>query len=358
MERLMINGVSISKTKFVKLLQDILPAINSVSKTNSYGHPTYYEITVAMMFKYFYEEKVDVAVVEVGLGGRLDGTNLLTPTVTVVNNVGLDHTEILGDTVEKIASDKREIIKTGHPVVSAVTQPTVQKLIIEKAKSVHALLSLLNRDFFVKNLRTNIFPKTPPLIFDYVSKNITINNIELSLFGRHQATNAAVAITAVHLCGLPVQESAIRNALSSIDYTGRMEITNIGRATVIIDGAHNPMKMAALSQALTDHFPEKTFPVLFAVKNDKNVSEMVKILALHVSHWFVTTLERQTDWGKRVMYAAVDLAEIIKTADPEKPVTIVPHFPKFLSELDSQQPLLITGSLYLVGAVEEYKQQR
>lgn len=354
-ERLMINRKPISAQKFVRLLNDVMPAIHKISRMRADDPPTYYEITVAMMFKYFADEKVDVAVIEVGLGGRLDGTNVLTPAVTVVNNVGLDHTEILGDTVEKIASDKREIIKAGRPAVSGATQASVRKLISEKAKAVHAPLYLLNRDFFARNIRAKVYPKLPPLTFDYVSEKVTFKNLELSLFGRHQVTNAAVAITAVKKCGLPVTEKAIRAALSSIDYMGRLEITKLHSHTVVIDGAHNPMKMAALASALTDHFPGKKFPTLIAVKGDKKVSEMIKILAPHVSHWYATSLDRQTDWGKRVMFAAGDLAKIIKKADPGKPITIVPHFPKFLSRLSLGEPLLITGSLYLVGAVEEWK---
>ncbi len=362
-ERLMINRSPIPEEKFVKLLHDIIPAINEVSKSNPDGAPTYYEITVAMMFKYFADEKVDAAVIEVGLGGKLDGTNVLTPVVSVVNNVGLDHTEILGDTVEKIAKDKREIIKAGHPAVSGVTQPTVKKIIIEKCKELKTPLYLLERDFFVKNIRPLVFKSVPtgkhdaPITFDYVSDEITLKNLKLSLFGRHQATNAAVAITAVLHSGLKVTEPAIRSAIFSIDYIGRLEIATIHNAPVLIDGAHNPMKMAALSQALTDHFPAIQFPALLAVKKDKKVKEMISILAPHVSHWYATTLERQTDWGKRVMYDIPQLVEVIKKVDGNKQVTAVPKFPEFLSNLNTKEPLLITGSLYLVGAVEEWKKR-
>lgn len=360
-ERLMINRTPIPEKKFVQLLNDVMPVVEKVAKTNPDGDPTYYEITVAMMFKYFFDESVDVAVVEVGLGGKLDGTNVLTPAVSVINNVGLDHTEILGDTVEQIAADKREIIKSGHPAVSGATQPSVRNLIIEKAKDAGSQLSLIDRDFYIEHMQAKTFPTIPkgpheaPIIFDYVSQKLTIRNIKLSLFGRHQAANAAVAITAVGRCGLEVSEHAIRDALSSIDYIGRLEILSIHNIPVLIDGAHNPMKMTALAAALTDHFPTVKFSVLFAVKGDKKVGEMVRLLSPHVSHWFVTTLERQTDWGKRVMYETNELAKVVASSDPKKPMTVVPDFQKFLANLSPEGPLLITGSLYLVGAVEEWK---
>lgn len=340
-ERMMINRKPIPEKRFITLLTDMTPIIEKL-------HPTYYEITVAMMFTYFAEEQVDIAVIEVGLGGKLDGTNVLAPAVSVVTNIGLDHTEILGNTVEKIASDKREIIKPGIPAVSGVTQTSVQKLVIEKAKNVSAPLSLLNRDFFINNLKIN-----HGITFNYISKDYSLNNIHLSLLGRHQAANAALAITAVRLCGLPVSDDAITHALSSLHFAGRLEIHTFKNTTFLIDGAHNPMKISALSQALADHFPKQTFPVLIAVKQDKNIQEMIHILAPFVSHWFVTTLERQTDWGKRVMFETNNLAEIIGKVDPKKPITEIQHFPKFLKQY-SQNNLLITGSLYLVGAVEEF----
>lgn len=346
-ERLMINRVPISDEKFVRLLNDVLPAIEKVTQSGA-GAPTYFEITVAMMFKYFFDEKVDIAVIEVGLGGKLDGTNVLTPTVSVVTNVGLDHTEILGDTVEKIASDKREIIKTGVPAISAATQPTVRALIMEKAATVGAPLFFIDRDFSVKNITIQ-----NGVIFDYESKTVSFKRIFLSLLGRHQATNAALAITAISHCGLPVGEENIRKALGEIKFVGRLEITTMLNTRVVIDGAHNPMKMEALARALTDHFPTVKFQTLIAVKEDKDVSTMIRILSPHVSHWFVTTFERQTDWGKRMMFAATDLAKIIRDTDPNKPVSIVPSYNKFLADIPGSN-LLITGSLYLVGAVEEF----
>lgn len=339
-ERLNINGQPISEQRFIQILNEIKPIADRIK-------PTYYEITVAMMFKYFHEEQVDIAIVEVGLGGRLDGTNVLTPVVSVITNVGLDHTEILGNTVEKIATDKREIIKYGTLVVSGVTQPTVQKLIMEKSSTVHSQLFLLKRDFSIRNLKF-----TDGVSFDYVSPDITIRHLEVSLIGRHQAVNAALAITAVLHCGLTVPEDAIRSALTSTRISGRLEIKD----GLLIDGAHNPMKMTALARALTDYYPTKTFPVLFAAKSDKNVAQMVRILKSHVSHWYVTHVSRQTDWGKSVMYTTPDLAQIVSGTDPGKPVTVIDDCIKFLNaRKNSDVLLLITGSLYLVGAVLEWK---
>lgn len=333
-ERLMINRRAIAQTAFVNLLESIKPKVPETA--------TFFEIITAMAFVYFAKEKVDIAIIEVGIGGKLDATNVVSPLVSVITNVGLDHTEILGNTIEDIARDKREIIKPRKPVVSGVTGET-QKLIIEKAAATDSPLFLVGRDFHVRNLRI-----ASPIVFDYVSPRKTTKNLKLSLLGRHQVVNAALAITAVFQSGLKIFEPAIRKALSSASYPGRMEIVD----GILIDGAHNPMKITALARALSDHFSQTKFHTLFAVKGDKDCATMIRLLAPHVAHWHPTTLEAQTDWGKGMMLPIDKLVSIIKKTDPGKPITPVSNISEFLESAPS--PLLITGSLYLVGAVEEW----
>ncbi|OGG12505.1 hypothetical protein A2875_04500 [Candidatus Gottesmanbacteria bacterium RIFCSPHIGHO2_01_FULL_46_14] len=334
-ERITIDRTPITESAFVAILESIKSAIPQGA--------TYFEIITAMTFAYFAREHVDVAIVEVGVGGKLDCTNVVDPRVSVITNVGLDHTEILGETIEDISRDKREIIKPKKPVISGVTQPQIRDLIIEKAASVDAPLFLAGRDFHIKNLTIG-----RPIVFDYVSPEKTLSNLELSLLGRHQVVNAAVAITAVFQSGFIVTADAIRKALSTASYPGRMEVMG----NIIIDGAHNPMKIQALSNALTDHFPGVQFETLFAVKGDKNAFDMVRTLAPFVSHWYLTTLEALTDWGKGQMLPVNALEKTIKEADPGKPVSVVEKPEEFLQ--NPPPPTLITGSLYLVGAVEKW----
>ncbi len=346
-ERIMINRTAIADGEFVRILEAMKPAIDRATRKYPDTPPTYFELLTAMAFVYFAREKLNVAIIEVGIGGKLDATNVVNPKVSVITNVGLDHTEILGNTIEEIARDKREIIKPGRSVVSGVTQPTVVKLIIEKATYVGASLFLVGRDFSVHNL----IPRSP-IVFDYVSPDTTIPKLKLSLLGRHQAVNAALAIGAVAKSGFTVSDDAIRTALASSSYPGRLERATIGNSSVLIDGAHNPMKTEALGQALIDHFPRTRFETLFAVKRDKNAPAMIRTLAPHVAHWYLTTLERQTDWGKGVMLPLNKLMSIVRKTDPGKPITAVSNISDFLASAPS--PLLITGSLYLVGAVEEW----
>ena len=331
-ERIMINRKAIAQSAFVHLLESIKPMVPQSA--------TYFEIITAMAFVYFARENVDIAVIEVGIGGKLDATNVVDPLVSVITNVGLDHTEILGNTIEKIARDKREIIKPKKPVISGVTQPNIIKLIEEKSKKTKSLLLLLNKDFHIEHVKIGT-----PITFDYVSRGHTIHNLALSLLGRHQVVNASLAITAVFQSRLKVSEVAIRNALSKASIPGRMEVTR----GFVIDGAHNPMKMTALSQALSDHFAQTKFHTLFAVKGDKDCAKMIRLLAPHVTHWYPTSLERQTDWGKGVMLPLKALFSIVEKTDPGKPITPVPNISEFLGSVPPS-PLLITGSLYLVGA--------
>ncbi|MFC1647327.1 glutamate ligase domain-containing protein, partial [Patescibacteria group bacterium] len=188
-------------------------------------------------------------------------------------------------------------------------------------------------------------------------KNITIKNLKLSMFGKHQAINAAVAITAILQSGITISVDSIRKALKNISFSGRNEVVSINGQTVIIDGAHNVLKISALAELLKDHFPGQKFSTLIAIKKDKDIRGMVKKLSPYISKWYLFTFNRQTDWGEQVMYGASDLAEIIKLQDKSKPITIVPKLTDFLNELkkkNNNEVFLVTGSLYLVGYIEEW----
>ncbi len=314
-ERFLMNRKMITEFDFVTILETIKPVIVKI-------HPTYYEIVIAMMFMYFVQKKVDIAVIEVGLGGRLDATNIIPPPlVSVLTNVGLDHMQILGNTTMKIAADKKEIIKENSVAVSAVTQLSIRNMLMSHCKRKNTKLYLYGSDFFLPDIR-------------------------ISLQGQHQKVNAACAIKAVSVCGLSVKEHHIRQALSQISIPGRLASVQ----NILIDGAHNPMKIRALSNALHDYYPDKKFNTLIAVKKDKNAAAMVRALKPHVRHWYLATVNKTTDWGPNPMIAPDILKEIICSVDSTKPVTLISDTVSFLK---TTPDILITGSLYLVGDIYE-----
>lgn len=357
-ERLTVNSISASESEFSDVFWSMKPAIDTVAKSNPLGAPSYFEIVVALALMYFQRKAVNVAVVEVGMGGRFDATNVIDSTVSVVTNVGLDHTEFLGDTVEKIILEKREIIKPNTRAVSGVTQKSVRTLIEEKCAAMNTPLTLINRDFFVENVHgadaiSN--PENDPahIVFDYVSDPLRIQGLELGVSGTYQAVNAAVAITAC-LCfpGFSGSEGSIRKALFTASIPGRMELMPYGNKSVLLDGAHNPMKIAALVETLSFVYPDKKFPVLFAVKNDKNLSEMLTSLMPHAKRFILSPFYRVTDMGKSVMYPLGELERAIRAVNPTIDIMRTQDLSQALlnfSGADNEQSLLVTGSLYLVG---------
>lgn len=357
-ERLTVNGESASEAEFSDVFWSMKPSIDAVAKTNPLGAPSYFEIVVALALEYFRRKSVDVAVVEVGMGGRFDATNVIDSTVSVVTNVGLDHTEFLGDTVEKIILEKQEIIKPNTRTVSGVTQESVRKLVEEKCAAIHSLLSLINRDFSIEHIHaiteeSGQIDDPARIAFDYVSNTCVMRNIELGVSGTYQAVNAAVAITAcLSFPGFTGTKDSIRRALTTAVLPGRMELVRYGKKSVLLDGAHNPMKITALAETLSLVYPGRKFPVLFAVKNDKNLTEMLSLLMPHAKRFILAPFSRVTDMGKSVMYPESELERAIRSVKDDIEVVRVadiPHALENFSEITEESLLLVTGSLYLVG---------
>ena len=228
-ERMQINGKLIGLNKFIKLISEIKPAVESM-KDSRVGLPSYFEILVAAALLYFAQEKVDWAVVEVGLGGRLDASNVLNPTLVVITNVGLDHIGILGNKVEKIAKEKAGIIKSGVPVVTGVTGKALV-IIEEAAKQKKAPLIKVDTQSYKKALKSEVF-----------SNNKLPIDILRSTPYSFASTNKLLAFAAVKTLGINPSKKQIVNAFNS-SFSGRFEEIE---ENVILDGAHNADKVRFL----------------------------------------------------------------------------------------------------------------
>ena len=350
-EREQVNGKLMSESKFVQLTNYIKKMSEEISRETIYGAPTYFEMLLAIAFQYFKDENVDIAVIEVGLGGRLDGTNIILPKVAVITNVGLDHTEILGDTVEKIAIEKAGIIKYGIDVVSGVTQSSVVKIIENKSEEQKCKFDLINRDIFY-NIENSEINKNN---FNLIIHDRKINNIETSLLGEHQIRNIALAVDVIFLLNkhnFYVNEQNIKNAIKNIHIPGRFEILK-NEPMVILDGAHNQMKIEALIKTLYNISKGNKVIMIFAAKKDKNVKEMISQLSKITSKFYFTIFEATTDFGKRFSYNPQELvnftnitSEVFKNSKDA--------YEKALVESKSNDVICITGSLYLVGELRKY----
>ena len=355
----------LSEREFVNLVNKIIPFIKKMEKSE-FSKPSYFELISAIAFLYFYQQKVDIAVVEVGMGGRFDATNVIKPMVAVITNVGLDHTEVLGDTVEKIAQDKVRIIKPNMKVVSGARQSSVAQIIKLRCREKNAHLSLLNRDFRYKVKDISRFGS----IFDYFGEKI-YRNLKLSLLGEFQVENAALAVRTAELLyrhsGDPPaggdsrirfwtsQNDLEKSICQGLEYAfilGRLEIVS-RKPLVILDGAHNPDKARALVSAIKKIFPEKRITAIVAIKDDK-AARAILFEFLKICHKIIFThFQILADVGVINSYNPEELLNIASKIDNRKQMIVIDNakraIDKAIKSVNASDLILVTGSLYLIG---------
>ena len=300
---------------------------------------TFFEFITVMAMVYFARREVEVAVVEVGLGGRLDATNVLTPLVSVVTTISKDHEAYLGPDELSIAREKGGIIKPGVPVVCGKVSEPVSDLLrhiaLERQSAAYRLGK--NFSFFLKN----------DGLFDYTGIKEHYSNLQLGLRGRHQRANAALALATLELVQerYPVSEDALRQGLQTVHWPGRLEFM-LERPTVILDGAHNPEGIRALVDELNDWHHGRKITLLFATMADKEWELMLRAVTRAVDE---------------VVFTRVDME---RSADPlllaEKMREPIPHrvmqnsrlaLRTLLTEAEPNDVIVVAGSLYLLGEV-------
>ena len=284
-ERARIDGVAISQERFAELLTAMQDAIEEVMR--EYSRPSYYETLLALAFLHFALERVDIAVIEVGLGGTLDGTNVITPLVSVITNIGLDHTEVLGDTLEAIAADKVGIAKPGVPLVTAVTDPGAERVIRAGCAAVGApYVSVQSQVRGIADQVEGQFGQSFALM-----TNQGEYQIEMPLLGDFQVRNATTAIIALEQ--LPalhrVTSNDVGRGFESVHIAGRMEVLP-GNPTVVFDVAHNADKAQSFAHALRAHFGEDhRYWFIIAVGDRKDSKELIASFAGFEGSFIFTT---------------------------------------------------------------------
>jgi dihydrofolate synthase/folylpolyglutamate synthase len=344
-ERFVINGRPIPAGEMLVLIERV-----GLYETEK---PTWFELMTALAFQYFHERQVGLGVIEVGLGGMSDATNVLMPELSVLTNVGLDHTEILGDTVEKIAADKAGIIKPGKRVVSGVTQPSVIEVVEQQCRRTGAELKLLGRDFAC----TNVLLSTSGCRFDFITSGEQYHGLALPMLGRHQVINATVAMSAaltLHEIGYQVTETAIRNGLSQTHMPGRMEIVG-SHPTLLLDGAHSPPKMTSLAEALRSLFPGRRITGVLAFSQGHDAAATLSVLAPLLSRAILTSFNAISDYGSRHAQPPEALAALLAERFPpvERHIEMDPfHAVELAKSMTGPEDLVcVTGSIFLVGQV-------
>jgi dihydrofolate synthase/folylpolyglutamate synthase len=273
-ERMRINGADITREAFAGVVGQTREAAEWLI-ADGQESPTEFEVLTAAAFLWFAQERAEIVVVEVGLGGLLDSTNVIVPAVSVITNVTLEHTDRCGDTVEAIARHKAGIIKPGVPVVTGATE-TALDVIEAAAKQAGAECTVLRRDFLVTERNYENGRQCFRLT---VGKSVS-EPYFTGLLGRHQVDNAALAVRTCQVLGKTdsrLTSTAIREGLAKVKWPGRFEIFP-GAPVIILDGAHNPDGIRTLRQTLDEVFPGRALVFLFGVLADKNHAEMARIL--------------------------------------------------------------------------------
>lgn len=346
-ERVSIDGAQLSEERFGDLLSDIVPAFNAVER-GGWGKPSYYETLVALAFECFARERVDVAVVEVGIGGTLDGTNVLTPLAAVITNVGLDHTEILGDTVEAIAADKSGIIKHGVPTISAATG-TALEVIEAFAKAAGSQLHSIHDECAI----IDALPPAPFVQAFGVATPVDRYDLVTPVLGDFQRQNAATALRTCEVVAapLPFRPSDAVRAFETLALAGRMECLP-GRPAVVFDVAHNVEKATALRQALEAQFPGRRFVFVIAVAEGKDAPGMIAAWAGMPAQFVFTSFEvphRRAARAQHLSLTAESRGLVSRAVeDPIEAFNVARRV------AGGDDAVVVTGSTYVVAAVREW----
>lgn len=362
-ERIRVDDVEIREKEVVELTREIRNiildsqpspvTIQDVNQTTAHDHqsflPTFFEFVTALGFLYFKRKKIEWAVVETGMGGRLDATNILIPAVSVITNISYDHREFLGQTLKEISGEKAGIIKDGIPVVSSAQETGVLEVIAKKAAEMGSNLHVYNKDFFSRPHVIDMHGIT----FSYEGEE-RMNNLHISFTGLHQVENASLAIRAIELCmgKGAVTSYAVTEGLSHAQWPGRLELVkNEGRTyDYLIDGAHNPSASRALADSLKKYFIpfyEKVVLVM-GVMADKDMEGMIKPLLPLASEIIFTApeYERAASPVRLAEYASAQgFSSRVKDS-----VKASMELARELAEKGPQKTLIvITGSFYTIG---------
>lgn len=335
-ERIRIDGREIKRPELAR----ILLRVKAAAEKSISGNVSYFEVLTASAFVYFAESGTDVSVLEVGMGGRWDATNVITPLVSVITNVSRDHTDYLGRTVGEIASEKARIIKRGVPSVTCAGG-TALRVITEYAANMKSPLRVYGRDFRSSGESADAF--------DYTGSVWTLKGLSSNLKGHYQVENLSASISAIEaLCeyqGIRVGEKNIRNGLAEIDWPGRFEVLRKS-PPLLLDSAHNPGGAKALAESLRQMHPRLEFTFLVGMLADKDHGGFIRELAPIARKFMVTEIE-----SERALSAEALAGKISKVYPGT--VIVEKDFRKAYRDLLKQpEPACIAGSLYLTGAIK------
>jgi len=322
-ERMQVNREMIPEADVARLVSELQPLLEQFPAD---APPTMFEMVTVMALRWFAEQRCDLVIWETGLGGRLDSTNIVTPLASVITNIGWDHQQWLGDTLDKIAAEKAGIIKSAVPVITAAQSGRGLEVITATAQQMNAALTVVS------------------------SEDASHLPSRVSLAGAHQRLNAAVAVATVRALAkhFTVEEHALTRGLTTVHWPGRMQVVKTPDGhTLVLDGAHNPEGAVALRAAFEEQFPGARPALLLGVLADKDWRAIVRELAPLAGRIVLAPVSSERSLDPAVMLAAC--AEIC----PHTPASVCASVNEALQLLRPEPLVLIAGSLYLLGEVME-----
>ena len=344
-ERIQVDNISISDENFLDSYNDVMDAID-IMVSKGYNHPTFFEIIFGMALVYFKKQKVDICIIETGIGGRLDSTNAIEKTwLSIITKLGFDHSDVLGDTIEKIAYEKAGIIKKNSKVVFFNAIDKIEKIILDKAEKENTKVFMC----FPYEYKINkVINKT--IDFSIDNKYYKYSNLILNSFAKYQIENVAVVLTSIEALKeiFEIKEEHIRKGLENFLIFGRMEI--IGKK-IIVDGAHNEDGINAFVETINDYFLEDNIELLFTCMKDKEHEKLIKGLSRlkNISKIIVTKVNNSRNEDE------VKIAQEFKANGFEN-TEIITDYTKYVKDFvnnNEQKYLAVVGSLYLVGEIKK-----
>jgi dihydrofolate synthase/folylpolyglutamate synthase len=344
-ERISIDGDQIAEEEFASLAQRLKPEIDEMNRCHTYGELTTFEILTAIAFAYFKEHGVDYQVLEVGLGGRLDATNVVKPEVSVITSISLDHAEVLGDSLAEIAREKAGIIKPRSMVVSAPQPKAAEEVIKEVCRTKGARLIAVGKDVTWRQLAADITGQS----FEVKGKAANYK-LTIPLLGEHQLENAATAVATLEaLVPFGVTEERIAKGLAQVRWSGRLEILS-HEPLFLVDGAHNADSAKRLMKAIKQYLSFDRLILIIGMSSDKDIAGIVNELA-SLSNLTIVTRSRHP----RALTPALLLDELERQgAMGELAESVASAVERALGIAGPRDLICATGSLFVAAEAIEY----
>ena len=347
-ERATVDGEPISQVAFAAVVDEMRPYVERLREERPHESPTFFELVTTLAFRHFAKEAVDFGVIEVGLGGRLDATNVCAPAVCGISLIDFDHTAQLGNTLDKIAFEKAGIVKPGVPVVSWPQPPEAAEVIARVAAARGAPLIRVGEDVTVRDVRLEAGER-PVTRFTVRGRLDEYPDLALPMLGRRQAVNAALAVGLVEELAkqgrLELTRETVARGLAAASAPARMEVFP-GSPTVLLDGAHNVISIRSVCETLDELFPGRRVVLVFAAAADKDVAGMLELLLPRTRRAVFTRSRSPRAMAPPAIRELAGGAVEAETCDDA-----LDAFARAKAGADPEDLILVTGSFYLAGLI-------